>query len=206
MSAILSRPQCVKCLWHVRFGVNDHRSRSCRSFEVFVMVDPWFPACSLDLLHIWHKYKTCVAHHFQVKTQGLKGHWHFFYKFIYSVSNVWHCAYLTDSLYSTNTTNEHTMCRTLFADQNVIGQIHTGRSFYATSVLWLPVYLTGLLHIWHNYNPWGDDMSHSISTSKVKGTQIFPMFTPLYLFFNTYDQCVLKWRLSGVAQIRGPCV
>ena len=78
MSAILSRPQCVKCLWHVRFGVNDHRSRSSRSFEDFVMVDPWFPACLLDLLHIWHKYKTCVAHHFQVKTQGLKGHWHFF--------------------------------------------------------------------------------------------------------------------------------
>ena len=49
------------------------------------------------------------------------------------------------------------------------GHCQMGRLKFLLSAPWLCAYLTNSLHIWHEYdNPWGDDVSYSISRSKVQ--------------------------------------
>ena len=106
----------------------------------------------------------CVAHHFRVKRSKVK--------VIGVVRSFGLVRSVAPSLLDRpihficgiHTTHEVTMCRAPFPGQKVKGQGHRGRSKF-----WLcPLrpYWTDSLHMWYTSNPWGEDVSRTISGSK----------------------------------------
>ena len=70
----------------------------------------------------------------------------------------------------TNIVHDVTMCLDPFPGQKMKGQDHTGHlkwrslqslEVFAVSTPWLRPYLAESLHMWHTYNTWGDNVSHT---------------------------------------------
>ena len=152
------------------FWSRDQRSRSHRSFEVFVVSTPRFPPYLTGSLHIWHitthEGKMCHAPFSGWKVKG-QGHM--------DVSKFLPCPLCSSVpispihfIWETHTTHEVVMCRAPFPGQNVIVQGHAGHLKFLLSppcvflLIWPDVLCTifiyplcGYIPIWLAFGGWG---------------------------------------------------